>query len=71
MFRSGRTKWFRKSTLSRIILGLEKPTNGTVRFDGVDLYHANAKEKIAFVEIYRLYFKIAFIHLIPSKRSLK
>ena len=34
-----------KTTIGRLVIGLEKPTDGTVRFDGTDLGTLNKEEK--------------------------
>lgn len=37
-----------KTTLARILLGFEKPTKGSVKMNGIDVYHQNRKQKEDF-----------------------
>ncbi len=56
-----------KSTLARLILGLEKPTEGTIRFEGVDLSSLDARQLRKFRKRVQMVFQDPFSSLNPKK----
>jgi len=59
-----------KSTLLHILGGLERPTSGSVRFDGQDLY-ALPPDGIARFRNERVGFVFQFHHLLPEFTALE
>jgi len=53
-----------KSTLLMTIGGMLRPTRGTVRVDGVDLYACSARQRAAF-RAQRIGFVFQMFHLVP------
>ncbi|MFM7033615.1 MAG: ABC transporter ATP-binding protein, partial [Planctomycetia bacterium] len=58
-----------KSTLLSILGGLERPTSGTVRLDGVDLFALSASDLAAFRNT-RMGFVFQEHHLLPGCTAL-
>ncbi len=54
-----------KSTLGRMILRLEEPTSGEMRFEGTDLAHATHKELVPFRRKIQVIFQDPFSSLNP------
>jgi peptide/nickel transport system ATP-binding protein len=57
-----------KSTVARMLLRLIEPTSGTVRFDGVDVLHANKAEMKALRRRMGVVFQDPFAALDPRMR---
>ena len=56
-----------KSTLGRLILRLEKPTDGRVRFDGADVWSLTGKDIKAFRRRVQIIFQDPYSSLNPRK----
>ncbi len=56
-----------KSTLGRLILRLEKPTDGRIRFDGVDVQRLTGKDVKAFRRRVQIIFQDPYSSLNPRK----
>ncbi|WP_116050070.1 ABC transporter ATP-binding protein [Amycolatopsis palatopharyngis] len=54
-----------KSTLARVLLMLERPDSGTVRFDGVDPFSLRGKELLAWRRRVQMVFQDPFASLNP------
>ena len=59
-----------KSTLLHILGTLDRPTSGTVRFDGVDLFALSEREQAAFRNR-EIGFIFQFHHLLPDFSALE
>ncbi len=59
-----------KSTFLHVVGGLERPTEGTVFVDGIDIY-AQPPEKIARFRNERIGFVFQFHHLLPEFSALE
>lgn len=57
-----------KSTLARTLVGLDKPTGGTVAFDGVDITGLSRAERRAFHAKVQMVFQDPFASLDPRLR---
>lgn len=54
-----------KSTLLHLLGGLDKPTRGTVRIDGIDIYNI-PDDKLAQIRNKKIGFVFQFYHLLPE-----
>ena len=59
-----------KSTLLHILGGLDKPSEGSVKFDGEDIYKLNDKKR-ANLRNERIGFIFQFYHLLPEFTALE
>src|SRR3989338_1205252 len=59
-----------KSTLLHIIGGLDRPTDGEVKFDGADIYKKNGRELASFRNR-QIGFVFQFYHLLPEFSALE
>ena len=59
-----------KSTLLGLIAGLDEPTTGTIRIDGVDIT-ALTEDRLAELRGARIGFVFQFFHLMPSLTALE
>jgi lipoprotein-releasing system ATP-binding protein len=59
-----------KSTLLHILGGLDKPSDGSVKFEGEDIYKLN-DQKRAYMRNERIGFIFQFYHLLPEFTALE
>jgi len=59
-----------KTTLLNLLSGLDRPTEGTVRLDGVELYGFSEKERAAWINRH-IGFVFQFYHLLPEFTALE
>ena len=59
-----------KSTLLNLIAGLDRPTRGTITFDGLDIHRMSESERTQFRRS-RLGFVFQFFNLIPTLTALE
>lgn len=59
-----------KSTLLQLLGGLDFPTTGNVRFDGIDIYKLSDKER-ARIRNKRIGFVFQFYHLLPEFSAIE
>ncbi|HWS49450.1 MAG TPA: ATP-binding cassette domain-containing protein [Microbacterium sp.] len=55
-----------KTTLGRAVLGLAKPTGGTIRFDGRDITHLGARERRPLARDMQVVFQDPYTSLNPA-----
>jgi len=59
-----------KSTLARCIMGLEKPSSGSVKINGIDIFSLGAKELRNMRKQFQMVFQDPFGSLNPRKKVL-
>jgi peptide/nickel transport system ATP-binding protein len=57
-----------KTTIGRAVLGLVRPSGGSIRLDGRDIAHARAKERRALARDIQVVFQDPYSSLNPSMR---
>jgi ABC-type glutathione transport system ATPase component len=57
-----------KTTIGRAVLGLVRPSEGSIQFDGQDITHASAKERRALAKDIQVVFQDPYSSLNPSLR---